>query len=169
MDFKKIKPYLFWIICGVILIIQLIYFGMLLKPRAPEPNRELAGLRPPTDAVVARSQAHTRLRDLDDLKRRAEATLNAPPQTQVLDPAEANRLGRFVISERWEPLLRRQVEERQSGVLRIRQELSARSQPIHEPISTQSDPVAWYADYQTVSAALLRHLVEEGVLQLPSS
>lgn len=169
MDMNKVKPYLFWVICGAILVLELVYFGFILKPSPPDASTAPSGLRPPQDAEAAQREAKNRLRDLDALKERAENTLNSPPQEVVMDPAEAEGLKKYIVSQSWEGLLRRQEQDRQERVADISRELSSRSAPIHQPVSGQTDPVAWYADYQTASAALIRFLVDEGVIIPPGN
>lgn len=168
MDMNKVKPYLFWVICGAILVIELVYFGVILKPSPPDAGTAPSGVRPPQDAEAAQREAESRLRDLDALKKRAENTLNSPPQEVVMDPAEADRLKTYIVSKSWEGLLRRQEQDRQERVADISRELSDRSSRLHQPVSQQTDPVAWYADYQTSSAALVRFLVDEGVIEFPT-
>ena len=164
METNKIKPYLFWIICGAILVIELVYFMFFLTPTPPK--RE-AGIRPPANAQAARSDAERRLKELDKLKRRAETTIKTPPQSVVMDPSEAGRLTEYIVSKDWEGELNREVEKRKLDLNAIKVELSNRSRSVHLPVSSQTDPVTWYSDYQTASAALVQYLVEERVLALP--
>ena len=166
METNKLKPYLFWIICGVLLLIELVYFGFFLSPTPPQREQ---GVNPPANAQTAKRNVERSLKKLDNLKVRAQKTIKSPPQFEVMDPAEAERLTAYIVSKEWESGLQREIDKRKAGLKAIQAELSHRSQSMHVPVSGQTDPVAWYADYQSASAALVQYLVEERVIEQPTS
>jgi hypothetical protein len=47
----------------------------------------------------------------------------------------------------------------------IKRELASRSYLIHDAVSAETDAGAWYADYEAVSGALIKDLVESGLIE----
>lgn len=170
MNAKQIKPYTFWIVCLGVLVVQLIVLSMVLVPQAPAPSSDATGVRPPATAVAAKRELDTRLRDLDQLRRRADTTIDNPISHQVIDPAQADELlSNYIVREDWRRPLEQEVQTRRANVAAIASMLAERSSLLYEPVSTSTDPVSWYADYETNTARLVEFLVEERVLSLPST
>ncbi|TVR11924.1 MAG: hypothetical protein EA401_10120 [Planctomycetota bacterium] len=170
MNAKQIKPYTFWIVCLAVLLVQVVVLSMFLVPEPPAPSSDAPGVRPPATAVAAKRELDNRLRDLDQLRQRADTTIDTPISHQMIDPVEAaDVFSNYIVREDWRRPLEQEVQTRRAGVRQIASMLSERSSGLYEPVSTSTDPVTWYGDYETMTARLVEHLVEERVLELPAT
>jgi hypothetical protein len=135
MDAKQIKPYTFWIVCGVIVVIEL---GLILFwPITDEIDRA------PEDVKNQLDQDFTKL---DDLYKRAGKT-----PTGVFDaenPDDIKRLTKdYLLTPKWKDVLQPHVNKYKEQQAAIRKDLSTRSAILREPVADSGDLFAWYNAY----------------------
>lgn len=135
MDAKQIKPYTFWIVCGVIVVIELglIAFWPIVdeKDRTPE---------------EVKSQLDSDFQKLEDLHKRAG---NTP--TGVFDaenPDDIKRLTKdYLLTPKWKSVLQPHVDKYNQQLGAIRKDLANRSSILREPVADSGDLFAWYNAY----------------------
>jgi hypothetical protein len=135
MDAKQIKPYTFWIVCGVIVVIEL---GLIaFWPIADENGR--------TPEEV-KSQLDSDFQKLEDLHKRAG---NTP--TGVFDaenPDDIKRLTKdYLLTPKWKSVLQPHVDKYNQQLAAIRTDLGNRSSILREPVADSGDLFAWYNAY----------------------
>jgi hypothetical protein len=135
MDAKQIKPYTFWIVCGVIIVIEL---GLIaFWPIADEQDRT------PQDV---KNQLDSDFKKLDDLHKRASKT-----PTGVFDaenPDDIKRLTKdYLLTPKWKGVLQPHVDKYKEQLTAIRKDLSTRSAILREPVADSGDLFAWYNAY----------------------
>lgn len=135
MDAKQLKPYTFWIVCGVIVVIEL---GLILFwPIADESDRS------PEDVKNALDSDYKKL---DDLHKRA----NKSP-TGVFDaenPDDIKRLTKdYLLTPKWKGVLQPHVDKYNQQLTAIRKDLAQRSTILREPVADSGDLFAWYNAY----------------------
>lgn len=135
MDAKQIKPYTFWIVCGVIVVIEL---GLLLFwPITDESDRT------PQDV---KNQLDDDYKKLDDLHKRA----NKSP-TGVFDAENSDDITRltkdYLLTPKWKGVLQPHVDKYREQLTAIRKDLSTRSAILREPVADSGDLFAWYNAY----------------------
>ena len=135
MDAKQLKPYTFWIVCGVIVLIEL---GLILFWPITDENG-----KSPEDV---KRQLDTDYKKLNDLYTRAG---KAP--AGVFDaekPEDIKRLtDEYLLTPKWKGVLQPHVDKYEQQLKAIRKDLSARSTILHEPIADSGDLFAWYNAY----------------------
>jgi len=168
---KQIRPYIFWIVCGVILIVEL---GLVFTM---EPSSELEAGVTVRDAKEAADRAY-RNKLKDDLERRAKATNAAqggpvPPGTGIhpedTDAIEQELMAKYIISPDWQTRFASIVANYSTQLEDLRDELARLSNVLREPVSTSPDGPGWYDAYESQSASLLREIIDAEAMQLPSS
>ena len=135
MDAKQLKPYTFWIVCGVIVVIEL---GLIaFWPIADEADR--------TPEEV-KNQLDNDYKKLDDLYKRAG---NSP--TGVFDaekPDDIKRLTKdYLLTPKWKGVLQPHVDKYNQQLTSIRRDLAQRSAVLRDPIADSGDLFAWYNAY----------------------
>jgi hypothetical protein len=135
MDAKQLKPYTFWIVCGVIVVIEL---GLVLFWPITDEN----GKTP----EEVKTQLDTDFKKLTDLHTRAG---NTP--TGVFDaenPKDIKRLTEeYLLTPKWKGVLQPHVDKYNQQLGAIRKDLATRSSILHEPVADSGDLFAWYNAY----------------------
>jgi len=135
MDAKQLKPYTFWIVCGVIVVIEL---GLILFWQPTDED----GKTP----QEVKTQLDSDFKKLTDLHTRAGHT-----PTGVFDaenPEDIKRLtAEYLLTPKWEGVLNPHVEKYNKELGAIRADLAARSAILHEIVADSGDLFAWYNAY----------------------
>lgn len=156
---SKIKPYLFWVVTGVVVLVEVVVFVLAL------PDVDMVG-----DLNGARETKNTLDKDykqLEDLAVRAKEGI-PPGQFDAEQPAEIDNLvKKYLITPAWKPVLERQVEDYRKTSGAIQGYLAQRSKPLLRHVADTEDKLEWYTAYQKESVELLRTLHGERRLQLP--
>jgi hypothetical protein len=156
---SKIKPYLFWVVTGVVVLVEVVVFVLAL------PDVDMVG-----DLNGARETKGTLDKDykqLEDLAVRAKEGI-PPGQFDAEQPAEIDNLvKKYLITPAWKPVLERQVEDYRKTSGAIQSYLAQRSKPLLRQIADTEDKLEWYTAYQKETVELLRTLHAESRLQLP--
>lgn len=169
----KVKPYLFYIVCGVILVIELVVV-LLFAPSHPEaPGDTVADTKRHADQAY--EQKLTKETPPLGLLRRAEKTLSfnnlAIPENprRPEDPEHVSEiLDNYIIHASWNDHFRKVVADYEQQLRGIRKDLLDRSEPLGEPIATSTDPGQWYQAYLEQSVKLLAQALEYEVLVEPA-
>lgn len=135
MDAKQLKPYTFWIVCGVVVVIELglIFFWTPTddEGRAPEDVK-----RALDDDFKKLQQLHTRANyQLTGVK-------DAENEADIKELTE-----KCLITPKWQGVLQPIVDKYKSQRDSIRKELVTRSSILHEPVADSGDLFAWYNAY----------------------
>jgi hypothetical protein len=153
---KQIKPYLFWYITGVIVLVELgflIFWGQY----------DDAGHTP----QEVKAALDTEFKNLEDLHTRAK---NGDPQGRF-DPEVPldikNLTLKYLITERWKPVLVPIVKKYNEQLEQIRSDLVTRSADLHKAITENEDLSTWYTAYEGKTKELLLALKNAGALSLP--
>jgi hypothetical protein len=162
MNAKALRPYLFWIICGVVLIVELVAFAVI-SPAIPD--------KPGVTPVSARQAADQAVKDLKSLTTRANATLllsNGP--TAPFDPEDAaarsRMLSQYFTTPSWEQPIRDRLTQIQAQKTLITSELEERSKSLREPIlaDANAEPDTWGYAYAALTGSHVKKLVDAGLL-----
>jgi hypothetical protein len=153
---KKIKPYLFWYITGVIVLIELgflIFWGQYDDEGHPP--------------EVVKQNLDTAFELLENLYKRANA---GDPQGRF-DPEVPldikNLTDKYLITERWKGVLVPIVQKYNQQLDQIHSDLVTRSADLHKAITEGDDLSTWYTAYEGKSKELLLALKNAGALNLP--
>lgn len=135
MDAKQLKPYSFWIVCGVIVVIEL---GLILFWPITDENGKT-----PEEVKI---QLDNDFKKLTDLHTRAG---NTP--TGVFDAENPNDIKRlteeYLLTPKWKGVLQPHVDKYNQQLGAIRKDLATRSSILHEPVADSGDLFAWYNAY----------------------
>lgn len=157
---NKIKPYLFWIVCGIIILVELVLL-LAISPASSD------GTRSP--AEVAQGLNNDK-KVLDGLFAKAKA---GSPAGETFDPEKPESIGRlydkWLPTDAWKPVLARQLEQYAQQQTGIHEFLVKRSQALHAPISSETGKADWYWDYETKTAELLQRLYDHHCLVMPAA
>lgn len=165
MNVNKVKPYLFWIVCGIILILEIAVFS-LVRPSIEE--------APQLTAADAKSQLDAQMRDFEKLKNRAEKTRDlGGGGTDPFDPESARErdelLTAYVVTDDWVQYLEAIVTRYEEQLASIRRELADRSRSMSMAISEAADRLEWYTSgYEPATVELLRRLIDARLIAVPS-
>lgn len=158
---NQLKPFLFWIVIGTILVLELAYWLLSI------PAIDLVGNK--ATAMTAKSALDTEHKHLVELDRRSR---NASPMG-VFDAEKASDIRRltndYLITPAWKDVLEPHVRRYDEQLKDIKEHLAARSKILHEPIAASSDKFGWYTAYQNLTEAQLNQLYEGKALVLPNS
>lgn len=150
---KQLKPYSFWIICGVIILFEigfLIFWG----------QADDAGNGPEAVKAILDKE----FKNLEDLHNRANA---GDPQGRF-DPEVPldikNLTNKYLITERWKSVLVPIVQKYNQQLDQVRQDLIGRSTLLHNPITDNEDLSTWYTAYEGKSKEILLSLKNAGAL-----
>ena len=156
---NNLKPFLFWIVVGAILFIELVIYICAL------PDLDLIG-----DAAAARASKtkldveYVHLTELDQRAKKGSPT-------GVYDPENADDIKKltddFLITGTWKAVLDPHVQKYEKHLKDITAHLAERSASLHKPIADSGDKLGWYTAYQAASEALLHQLASAGCLRLP--
>lgn len=152
---NKVRPYLFWIIAGVLILVELI----LMVSVTPSFNG-----KSPED-VKHEVDAQQKLID------KLYAQAKAGPPTQVFDPLDQKDMtmlmSNWLVTKYWQQPLEDELNAFSAQMRQIRDHLVERSKSLHEPMSKKLDAVYWYEDYKNQTAELLKSLKDADCLILP--
>jgi hypothetical protein len=158
---NQIKPYLFWIVSGVALVVILI--GAVLFA----PTGEIGGKS--MNASEVKSQLDSKIAKFKDLHKRAQ---KGDPQgiwDPVLDDDIRQLTNDYLLTPRWAEQINPNVDDYSKQLGAIRTNLVTRSKVLHEDITKSSDRLAWYTAYQEQSGAFVTQLRDAGCLVLPAT
>jgi hypothetical protein len=154
---SKLKPYLFWIVCGVIILVEL---GVLLgiSPTGKDGQRTPEAVKTDLDA---------KNKDLEALYLKAKAGSPAGREFDAEKDSDIKDLtSNWLATAAWKPVLETHLADYTSQLVKIRDYLVGRSQQLHKPISTSTVKFDWYSEYETETAALLQKLYDNQCLLL---
>ncbi|MFM2090702.1 MAG: hypothetical protein RLZZ127_1191 [Planctomycetota bacterium] len=153
MNANDLKPWIFWIVCGV-LAVAIVVTALVMEPTDAKGK----------GAAALKKDADSQLKDLSDLKRRGANN----PYIRTFDPENPKDIesltNDYLIPERWGMVLKPHVEGYDVQTQQIRSHLAERSVWLRSPVSTTSDNFDWYKEYERQTAALLRKVAEAGSL-----
>ncbi len=153
---KQLKPYMFWIVAGVIVLVEL---GFMLFWTVTDSQGNTA--------EQVKSQLDTEFQSLDKLYERANA--GDPPG--VFDPENPNDIKRltdkYLLTEKWKGSLAPNVAKYNQQLNDIKQDLATRSAVLHQAIVDNEDLSTWYTAYEGKSKEVLLALKNANDLALP--
>jgi hypothetical protein len=152
MDAKQIKPYTFWIVCGVIVVIELglIAFWPIADENGHTPEE-------------VKGQLDTDFKKLNDLYVRAGKT-----PTGVMDAERPEHIKAltedYLITPKWKGVLQPHVDKYEQQLSAIRKDLATRSAVLHEPVADSGDLFSWYTAYVGKTKEVMLALRNAGAL-----
>lgn len=158
---NQIKPYLFWIIAGVLLLVLLIG-AVVTAPRGTIGSNQL-------NSVEIKAQLDTKVKAFTNLVKRARKgdPVGGPPWDPVID-AEIQRLTNdYLLTPKWADAIKPNVEEYRKQLAAIQTDLVERSKNLHQPISENRDLLAWFTAYQAQTAQFVTQLRDAHCLVVP--
>jgi len=155
---SKIRPYLFWVICGILFLIEL---GFLFFVSPSSKNGS------PSEVKLALDEQN---KILDKLHVQAMA---GSPGARPFNPLNATDISdletKWLANRNWKGVFSDLLTQYQAQMDDILSYLGQRSQVLHKNISTQSDPFQWYDAYQQATADLLKQLYEQKCIVVPNT
>ena len=162
----QVKAYLFWIICGVILIAEIIVIATV-HPTAPgyERYKDRA-------VVLAKQNADKQYNELkNDLLPKAQKVnaVDGPLRpARPISPENLAEVDEFLethlIHGSWADDFQQVVDAYSQQLLRIKEDLLQRSALLDEPIESSDNSSLWYEEYRARTADMLQQLVAEGII-----
>ncbi len=151
----KIKPYLFWIICGAILLVELILIAVLEPVNADNKNVYKAALELNKTVKSFKTKFHER----------TDAEL---PNSFAIDEVKyfQELQTNFLVSPSWMPGLQQVERDLQTHKSNVEVDLKKRSAVLHNPIKQTTLRADWYNSYEMMSAELLSKLRAANQLSL---
>ena len=150
---SQIKPYLFWIVSGVLLLVLLILGLFVLIP-----TDETIDASTPRDAYEVKDLLDTEYKDLQKLEARAR---RGDPN-RVFDPqveADIKTLTNdYLLTKEWKGVIDPHVEKYDQQLKALRQDLIDRSAGLRKEISSDHGKNAWYSAYETITADLVTRM-----------
>ncbi len=142
---------MFWIVIGVLLLIELGVAVYLWMDTAPEESK---------------TALDRRYKDLDNLHERSKKEVRG-----VYDPENPTDIKRltsdYLLNEKWKATLQPALDAYNRQIADIRKELAARSVDLHRIITASDDLFRWDEAYKAESAALLKRLVDVKGVVIP--
>lgn len=135
MDAKQLKPYTFWIVCGVIVLIELGLFGFyqIENEDGYTPER-------------VKDKLDDDYKKLENLYERAgrepKGVFDAEDQKDI-----DNLTKLYLLTPRWKDVLQPHVDKYNSQLAALKKDLTTRSAILHEPIADSGDLFSWYTTY----------------------
>ena len=132
---KQAKPHLFWIISGVVVLIELglIFFYPLTDQNGKTPEEVKTTL----DAAF---------KELADLHKRAGQEPKGVYDPE--DPRDIEKLTKlYLLTPKWKGVLQPHVDKYIQQLAEIKKDLASRSVVLHQAISENADRFAWYTAY----------------------
>jgi len=149
---NQLKPYLFWIISGVILLILLILGLFVLSPT----DESIDGT--PRDAYEVKSLLDTDAKKLQELSKRAK---RGDPN-RVFDPQVKGDIDTltndYLLTKDWKGVIDPHVEKYDQQLKALRQDLIDRSAVLRKEITSDHGKLQWYTTYEAVTADLVTRL-----------
>lgn len=157
---NQIKPYLFWIVAGILLLVLLIG-AVVTSPRGTIGSNTL-------DSVGVKAHLDTKVRDFKNLVQRArKGDPVGLPWDPVSDEAIQQLTNEYLLTTKWADAIKPNVEEYRKQLAAIQEDLVNRSKNLHEPISASSDLLAWFTAYQEQTGKFVAQLRDANCLVLP--
>lgn len=158
---NKLKPFTFWIVLGVILFCEILWWVLSI------PDIDLVGNKAAAQKMqTTLKQEYTHLTELE---RRGK---NGSP-LGVFDaekPEDIRRLtDEYLVTPAWKEVLDPHVLSYDKQLKAIKERLAARSKHLHEPIAASNDKFGWYTAYQNASEEQLKKLSAAGALAIKAS
>ena len=153
---NKVKPYLFWIICGIILLVEIVVV-LVISPTGK-------GDKSAEDVKKELDADNKKLTLLFD--RASQGSPSGEFDAENKDHI-AQLTTKWLPAPSWKSVLEQHVQKYRVQTGTIQGYLSHRSEFLHRTISSERDPHAWYTQYQTVTADLLQKLYDDQCLVMP--
>ncbi len=166
---EVIKLYLFWIICALVLLLQLVVMSMISPEAAGQPG---------LSAQAAKQQAERAYGSQikGDLLPRAQRTreMQGPPNPIERSVERIQEvLDSYTVTNTWGDELSRAIEQHRQQLVNIKTDLVERcawlQAPFMETRGGRVDAVEWYGHYKDTSAAILRRAIDGGIVLLPEA
>jgi hypothetical protein len=152
---KKIRPYIFWIVCGVLILAELVLIFVFTPTSAD-------GQRSPEQVKTALDDAN---KELDKLYKQAQKGSPAGREFDAENQTDIKLLTtEWLATPAWKPVLDEHLDQYRAQMGDIRQYLVKRSAPLHEQMSTVRSGRDWYDAYEEKTAKLLKELYDEHCL-----
>ena len=135
MNAKQIKPYTFWIVAGVIVLVELGLLGLYAPTDADG--------RTPEQVKGALDEDFKKLQDLYDRAGREPKGVYDPENPTDI----ANLTTQYLLTPRWKGVLQPLVDKYEAQLGDVRKDLAERSAPLHLPVAESGDLFAWYGAY----------------------
>ena len=146
---SQLKPFLFWIVIGAILVLELAYWLLSI------PAIDVVGNK--ATAMAAKSALDIEHKHLVELDRRSKN--NSP--LGVFDAEKEFDIRRltndYLITPAWKDMLEPHVRRYDEQLRAIKEHLAERSKILHNPIASSNDRFGWYTAYQNLTEAQLNH------------
>ena len=158
---SKLKPYLFWIIAGGVILIELVVMVLMM------PDVDVVGdKKAAMDAKASLDKEYKHLKELD-----ARAQRGVPADKYDAEkPEDIKKLtDDFLVTPAWKPVLEAQVGQYDKMLSAIKTYLGNRSKSLRAPLAESTDKQVWYVTYEAVTAELLRQVHSEGRVVLAPS
>ncbi len=154
----KIKPYLFWIICGVVLIIELVLITVM-QPVNDDGKDVYKATRALNDAVDSFDKGYV------------NRTKQLPPSSFAIDNVDYfnNIKQSYLVSDSWMPGLQQVDKNLKTHKKNVEDKLKKSSEILHEPIRRTNLLADWYTAYIAKTTALLKQLKDNNQLQPPTN
>ncbi len=158
MTAADLRPWIFWIVCGVIVLALLIVAAVIEPSRETAPKGTAAQLKKQVDAKMAT--------ELSELRRRARNPEPHRRQYSVESEADQKFLTNDIILPlAWAEPLKAQVQLYDQQLARFDGHLRARSQFLAQPVGGQvALSSQWYDDYMAVSTPILAAARSRGLI-----
>ena len=158
---NQIKPYLFWVVIGLILFLELAWWALSI------PDIDVVGNK--AEAQKAKKTLDEEYKHLEQLDKRAKS--GSP--TGVFDAekeADIRTLtDNYLITPEWKKVLDPHVKRYEEQLVAVKKHLASRSVSLRKPIADSTDKFAWYTAYQNASEAQLKVLHEAQAIVLLTS
>jgi len=153
---NQLKPFLFWIVLGVILFCELLWWVLSI------PDIDMVGNK--SNAQKMQKSLTDEFKHLTELDRRAKN--NSP--LGVFDAEKTDDIRRltddYLVTPAWKEVLDPHVQGYDKQLKAIKERLAARSKHLHDPIAASTDKFGWYTAYQNASEEQLKKLHAAGGL-----
>lgn len=155
---NQVKQNLFWIICGVALVVELVIAMVVLVP-ADDKGRSAMEVAKDLDTQDAQ------LTKLHALARKGD-----PEGEWDVESAERRTalLNDYLKTSNWEAVFAPYVARYGDQTRAISDYLVARSKGLREPLASSADRHAWYQNYKLRSDALVKSLLDAQALAVGS-
>ena len=152
VDAKQLKPYTFWIVAGVVVVIEL---GLI----AFWPIEDDTGATP----EIVKQNLDTEFKKLEKLSVRADNRLSGVYDAENLE--DIRRLTEeYLLTPKWKSVLEPHVESYRKQLALIKKDLSVRSAILHEKIADSGSLFSWDTEYTSKTKMIMSTLYKSKVL-----
>jgi hypothetical protein len=161
---NKLKPFLFWIVSGVIFLVALVLL-LFFEPSSKDGSKTPAQVKEELDGLGKQLSAlHKKARGPDG-KTPADREFNAEDKKDIDDLTSL-----WLPTPAWKPVLEGHVQKYDQQLPIISKYLSDRSAVLREPIdAAASDNYKWYQTYTAKTVELLKRMHEKQCISLPQT